>query len=207
MFWQGFFWSMDGIEKFTVHLGFHPADLAKPFVPYFADGAFRAREVSYVLEMTAFKFWQYFGQVFFRNYTLIFLHLLNATIVWFLTARITRCKKAAWLAALLALNSGVALATLLFPFRNAKILAVTFFLIAWLLVAGSKTKFCQTPFRTRAGFFVLILLDMFTDETTFFLAALLGIVIALRDGWRGLLHPKIFPGFVLVAGLFYALGA
>ena len=56
---HGFFWSMVGLDKFTLHLGLNWADWVKPFDCYHVDGIFRTRQFSYLFEMLSFKFWQY----------------------------------------------------------------------------------------------------------------------------------------------------
>ncbi len=202
MFWEGFFWSTDGLNKLTLHLGFQPSDFLKPFMPHFVDGAFRTRQISYFLDMVTFKFWQLWGQVFLRNYTLVILHALNAAMVWFLVRQLTKQTRCAWLAALLALNSGIAFATLLFPFRNAKLLVMTFFLLAWIILAGSKGKFIDASLRRRIGFFTVLLLSLLTDEIAFFIAPILFIYIALRDGKKDLFHPRIVFGTLGIGFIF-----
>ena len=172
---HGFFWSADSIEDPRLHTGFTKEDWVKPFGVYYLDGSFRTRQFSYLLEMISYKFWQQFGEVFFRNYTLIFLHGLNALLLGILVHLLVKNKGLSAAAALFFLNSGPAIATLLYPFRNAKLLVVTLFLLAWIAAARSSKKIPLSVYG-------LFLLAAFTDEQAIFLFPVIFIYIFLRDG-------------------------
>ncbi len=188
MLWHGFFWSMDGVDQFTLHTGFWLDDFLKPFYPYYVEAIFRVRQVSYLADMVSFKFWQLFGEVLFRNYTLILLHVLNVFLVWKIVFHITRRKETAWLSAFVLLNSGIAIATLLFPFRTAKILVMTLFLGAWLMIVcapgRSPGKFFESPWLYRVGFYLLLLAGLLTDEVSYFLFPFLFVFLVARDGLK-----------------------
>lgn len=176
---HGFFWSADSIEDPKLHTGFVKEDWAKPFGVYYVDGSFRTRQFSYLLEMVSFKFWQQFGEVLFRNYTLIFLHGINAFLLGLLVHLLTKNKGLSAAAALFFLNSGPAIATLLYPFRNAKLLVVTIFLLAWIAAARLK--------KIPLSVYVLFLLAAFTDEQAVFLFPLIFLYVFLRDGRKNVL--------------------
>jgi len=216
IYWQqeeivlhGFFWSMDGLDDFNLHTLLKSKDFLKPFSSYYVDGIFRTRQVSYFFEMVSFKFWQYFGKVFFQNYTLIGIHILNTMLLWLLVFRITKARETAWVSSLLFLNSGVALATLLFPFRNAKLLVMTFFLIGWLIIAYSKGKFCASSFWRIFSFLLAMVLAFFTDEIAFFIFPLLFFYIGFRDGFKELFHRRIVIAMIVsfVIWILLVLGA
>ena len=208
--YHNFFWSMDGQHDYNLHSGFKAADFLKPFAARDIDGEFRFRQVSYFLEMISFKFWQYLKVVSFRNYTLIGIHILNCILLWLLLVRLTENKKSAIIGAILFLNSGISLATLFFPFRNAKLVIMTFFLLGWLMIANSKGRFCESLLRYRFLFFSILTFSLFTDEYAFFLIPLLAVYLGLRDGIKGLFNRKIMLGFLsviivslIVAGVFF----
>ena len=192
-----FYWSMDGPNQFSLHTGFNFYDFIKPFDCFYNDGIFRMRQFSYLTDMLSFKFWQYWEKGFFRNYTYIFIHLVNVGLVGWLIFSLTRRREPAIVGMLLALNSGIALATLLFPFRNAKLLIVTLFLIAWVMIVNSPGKFRASSPRRLFIFSLIILLALFTDEIAFFVLPLLLVYIVIRDGKEGLFNRRI---------LLYALG-
>ena len=202
MLWTGLHWSMDGPKDYHLHLGFRSSELIKIFDTRLADWTFRNRHVSYFLEMISFKVSQYYEKSFFGNNTIAGLHILNVFLLWYLIYKITKEKRPAAITALLFLNSGAALATLLFPFRNAKILVMTFFLLDWIIVAGSKGKFCESSPSRIIGFFVILFLASFTDEYAFFIFPLIFIFMFLRDGFQGILNRRIISGIIITVILF-----
>ena len=204
---KGFFWSMDDIDQFTLHTGLRGKDFLKPFYSYYVDGVFRLRPISYLFEMFSFKFWQYFETGYLRNYTLIFIHILNTFLLGILLFCLTRKKWIGWAGALLFLNSGVALATLLFPFRNAKLLVMTFFLLAWIIAASSKGKLCKTSHWRLVGFYTMLLMSFLTDEIAYFIFPLLFIYIFLRDEKEALLNKRLGMGLAAVMSIFIILAA
>lgn len=194
---HGFFWSADSIQDPNLHTGFTKADWAKVFGVYYVDGSFRTRQFSYLLEMVSFKFWQEFGEVFFRNYTLIFLHAINAFLLGFLVHLLTKNKALATAAALSFLNSGPAIATLLYPFRNAKLLVVTLFLLAWIAAARSK--------KIPLSVYVLFIFAAFTDEQALFLFPMIFLYVFLRDGREAVLNRDVFKNIAATVAVFVAL--
>ncbi len=203
MFWHGFFWSMDDVNDFHLHSGIKAKDWLKPFVAFFVDGHFRTRQVSYLFDMLSFKFWQSSGDALFRNYSLIGLHILNTFLLWILLYIITKHIWTSWLGALIFLNSSITLATLLFPFRSAKLLVISFFLFAWIIAAyDDKKKFFELNILKQTSFFLLLFLALLTDEIALFIFPLVFVTIALRDGIKSLFHKKIISGLLLTSGLF-----
>ncbi|MBI4309743.1 MAG: hypothetical protein HY591_05380 [Candidatus Omnitrophica bacterium] len=200
MLWHGFFWSMDDADRLTLHQGLYWKDFLKPFYPFYVEAIFRARQVSYVADMLFFKFWQMFGQVLLRNYTLVLLHALNVFLVWKITFHLTRQKNAAWLAALMLLNSGVALATLMFPFRSAKLLVMTLFLTAWFMAA--RGTFLQRPLTYRLCFYAVTVLALLTDENSYFFMPFVFLSIGIRDGFKNILRPRFFIETALTLAVF-----
>jgi hypothetical protein len=206
---HGFFWSMRSADDWLLATGVHWADFIKPFYVTYVEGQFRLRFFSYLVEMFSFKFWQFFGEVLLRNYTVIILHTVNTILAGLITWRITKNRWAGCLTALLILNAGGALATLIFPFRNAKILVMTLFLLAWWLMLAKEGPFSQTSHRRMAGFWGLMVLAGLTDEVAFFIWPLLVISMVLRDGWAAVKQRRMITGLVvstLIFGLL-ALGA
>lgn len=201
---HNFVWAADGFKDLTtLKSGLRFSDFLKPFLSEYVDGVFRTRQVSYLVEMLSFKFWQFIGADLIRNYTLIGMHILNAVLVYILLLALTKKKWVAWTSSLLLLNSGIALATLLFPFRNAKILVMTFILLAWIVAAGTPGKLCEAKQSRIWLFFVLIFLACFTDETAFFLCPIILIYLYLRDGRAGvfskrLIQPALAMGLVFI---------
>src|SRR3989338_3172065 len=128
----GFFWSMDAGNEFTLHTGFKKEDFSKIFMVKYIDEVFRTRQFYTLFEMFWFKFWQLQEDVLFKNYTLIGLHITNGILLGMIVLFLTKNKRAVILSFLLVLNSGICLATLLFPFRSAKLLAMSLFLLGWL---------------------------------------------------------------------------
>ena len=198
-----FFWSMDGIDQFTLHSGIRKTDFLKIFAAKYVDGIFRPRQFSYLIEMLSFKFWQYLGIGFFKNYTIIGLHIANTVLLWRLLFLLTRRKGMSWVGALLFLNSGIPMATILFPFRNAKILVVTLFLACWICIAGTERKFLRMGISRQAFFLTGLMLALFTDEIAFFIFPLLIVYAALREG-GGLLRSKQLWAGVLFVGVVFA---
>ena len=193
-------------EAFQLHLGFQPVDFIKPFVAKEVDGPFRLRQFSYFLEMVSAKFWQYFEIVSLRNYTLIGIHILNSILLFFLIDGLTKNRFAAWSGAWLFLNSGVAMATLLFPQRNAKLLVMTFFLIDWLILIKNGADFSRIKLKGKIILILIALLAIFTDELAFIVFPFLLIYIAIEKGVRKLYARQLLVGVfvsVFTAGILY----
>ncbi len=197
------FWSINSEDDWTFHLGLTKEDLLKPFHSYRVEGlcqsgvAFRTRFVSYFTEMLTYKFWQYLGCMLFRDYSLIFWHVLNTFLLGLLIFHLTKSREAALCSSFAFLNSGIALATLLFPFRNAKILVMTFFLLAWIILMRGPKKFCEeNPLRLTL-FFVVIGLGLLTDEIFFYLLPIFPIYIGIRDGYKTLFHPRVVGTMII----------
>jgi len=207
--WQGAFWSETQNEEQNLYTGLKKEDWLKPFNIYHADGTFRTRQVSYALEMLSFKFWQLFEKVFLRNFTLIFLHILNTILAGILIFYLSKCRKTAILSALLLLNSGAALATLLYPFRNAKLLVMTFFLLSWIVIAKNNKKISQYSLTRIFLFFTLLILALFTDEISIFIFPIIFVFISLKEGIKGWINPKMISGLAasFIIFLFLAWGA
>ena len=203
MFWHGFFWSMDDVNRFTLHTGFWLSDFLKPFYPYYVEAAFRLRQVSYLFDMVSFKVCQLFGQVLLRNYALIALHLVNVVLVGRIIFALTGETKTAWVAAVLFLNSGAALATLLFPFRSAKLLVMAFFFMAWLLMLKGNYQFKDAPLKQRVYFYALVLLALLSDEMSYFLIPLLPIFLIIKDGRKAVFCKRL----IIEAGVTLAIFA
>ncbi len=200
-----FFWSMDDVDQFTLHTGFTKNDFIKPFDAHYVDGIFRTRTVSYFFEMVSFKFWQYIEKGFIRNYTLIGLHLLNVGLLWLLISSLIKEKRAALVGSVLLLNAGCAITTLLFPFRNAKLLVMTFFLMAAIMIARTKPPFNQIRLSRFIIFLTTVLLMLLTDETAYFLIFLLLFFVIIRDGIKVLTTPKIATGFLITIFSFFLI--
>ncbi len=191
MTWLNIFWSMDlgSSNPQSLHTGLKGEDVLKPFMTSNVDLlGFRMRQVSSYFDMLSFKFWQYWGVSSFHNYSHILLHVLNGILLGFLVRKLTGSLEAAWLIFVFFLNSAIGISTLLFPFRSAKLLAVTFFLLIWLMVVNEKRPFAQNSFLTKTIVFVLTILILFTDETSFFLLPVIMIYLFLRDGKRGVFN-------------------
>ncbi len=205
--WQGAFWSESRQPDHTLQTGLHPGDFAKPFNIYHADGTFRTRQVSYFTEMLSFKFWQNFGLVFLRNYTLILIHILNALLTGILVFWLTRSRNAGWAGGLLALNSGAAMATLVYPFRNAKLLVMTFFLLGWIILAWKGRAPSRFSGKRLLILFTVLLLGLLTDEIAFFFFPILFFYIGIRFGLKGIFNRKIILGTITMLIIFAALSA
>ena len=203
--WQGFFWSMDGWNDFHLHTGLQKGDWIKIFHTFFIDGTFRTRQFSYLLEMLSFKFWQPFGLVLIKNFTLIGLHVLNAFLLGLAIFRLRNSAALSCLTVMLFLNSGAGLATLMYPFRNAKILAVTLFLLAWVVSLTVEKNFKDASARRIFLFFSLIFLALLTDEIAFFLSFLLLILLGIKEGWGIVKKKRFIIGLILVAILYVIL--
>ena len=175
-------------EAFILRSGIRPLDFKKLLLFKQVDFAFQPRHLSYLLEMLTFKLCQFLGIVSFRDYVLILLHILNVILLYFLVYQLTKNRFAAILGAILFLNSGIALATLLFPFRTAKIFVMLLFQAGWLIVETSPTSFYQASPVRRLWFFFVVTLTAFTDHYAFFLIPCLFILIGIRDGFGGLLR-------------------
>ncbi len=200
-----FFWSMDGVEKLTLHTGFTIEDFKKPFVSRFTVGAFRPRQVSNLVEMVAFKIGQFWGADYFRDYFLIFLHGLNVFLVGLLVRRLSGCVFLGWIAALMALNAGAALATLFFPFRLAKILVVTFFLSGLNLIIAQPQRFDRAKTSRLILFFSILIAGFYTDESSVFVLPLVAVYLWFFQGREVVLSPRLLKyttvSFVIVISL------
>ena len=199
--YHGLFWSLNNLDDVHFHTGLRMNEWIKPFYDYYVDGVFRLRHISYLSEMLSFKFWQYFELVFFRNYTIIGLHVLNVLLLGKLIFQMTQNKHSAYISALLMLNSGIAVSTLLYPFRNAKVLVMTFFLLGWLLVTSNNRKLTQLGWREFFSFFIVLLLAILTDETAIFIIPIIFIYITLKDKSSELIHPHTIIGFTALLGI------
>ena len=195
-----FFWSQETPEVYTLHSGFNRNDFLKLLVaPQVIDWHLRLRHFSYFIHMASLKLLQLGEIASFRDFSLIFLHLLNVCLLSFLIFRLTSQKSAAFLGAVILLNSGTALSTLLFPFMPAKVLIMTLFLGGWLLVASSAKKFSEQNGRFIFLFFAILYLAFFTDEFVFLLFPLVFYYIILKDGYKSLMEKKIIYRAVLLA--------
>ncbi|MEA3225010.1 MAG: hypothetical protein U9Q07_03605 [Planctomycetota bacterium] len=170
----------------------------------YVEGAFRTRQFSYLIEMLSFKFWSALDTGYVRNYTVIGLHILNTVLAGMLVWLLTKRKWAGWLCAAFLLNSGAAIATLVFPLRNAKILVVTLFLLAWIVLARAKGRFCDEKSLRIWGFFTLLFLACFTDEYAAFLISILFVYLVVRDGWRAVFTRRFLKPVVTMTVLFSA---
>ncbi len=206
MLWHDFFWSMNSVNDFHLHKGFYFEDFLKPFYPYYVEAAFRLRQIAYFLDMISFKCWQLTGEVLLRNYALIMFHLINVVLVWRIIFYLTSQRATAWLSAALLLNSGIALATLLFPFRTAKLAVMTFFLIAWLALIRSPGPFYQSPLKHRVYFYAMILVTLLTDEVSYFFIPFLFLFLWIRDGVKGIVQPRLLLELFLTLCAYVALG-
>jgi len=185
---------MDDVDELTLHTGLTVKDLAKPLYTYYTEAEFRNRHFSYLTEMLSFKFWQALDIGFFRNYTLILLHIFNCFLLGLLIYYLFKDRRAALAASLLFLNAGSSISTLLFPFRNAKILVMTFFLISWIMIVCSQKKFYLSSFAKLTAFFFIFLCALFTDEVALFLYPILLMYIVIRDGKEGVLNKRFLMG-------------
>lgn len=201
-----FFWSMDNVNELTLHSGLTSSDFIKPFAGRYTNGAFRPRHISNFFEMFSFKIMQSFEIGYFRDYSLISLHLFNVFLLWILVRLLTNTTQSAWLAAALMLNSGIALATLYFPFRPAKLLAVAFLLINWIILASTKKPFYLATNKKLFSFFAILLLSFFTDESYFLLVPALFIFLIYRDGLNATLKSRlIWPLLTTLASFLFLL--
>src|SRR5262249_3369708 len=116
-----YFWSLDGIGGTQLRSGLRWSDFSKILASDKVEGAgaFRARPISYLVEMLSFKFEQRFLQPSLRSRTLILIHLINVVLLGMLAYRVTRNAWAAICGALLLLGCSIALTTVSFTFRNA----------------------------------------------------------------------------------------
>ncbi|MCK5259512.1 MAG: DUF2029 domain-containing protein [Candidatus Omnitrophica bacterium] len=206
--YHNLYWASDGVHDFTmIKSGFRASDLIKPFMWLYVEGAYRTRQFSYFIEMLSFKFWSSFGAGYVRNYTLIALHVLNTVLAGFLVWLLTRRKWAAWLTSVFLLNSGAAIATLVFPLRNAKVLVVTLFLLAWIVATRAKERLCDAKPSKVWTFFILLFLACFTDEYAFFLIPVIFVYLYLRDGAGGLFARRFLKPVVTMSVLFIVCAA
>ncbi|MBF0510712.1 MAG: hypothetical protein HQL13_00115 [Candidatus Omnitrophica bacterium] len=206
-----FFWSADGIHKVTLHSGFNQSDLLKPLISRYNDGAFRLRQFSYFIEMISFKFWQFFEVGYFRNYTLIILHLVNVLLLGLLIYRLFKNSDMAWFAGLLMLNTGVSLTTLLFPCRLGKILVMTLFLGNFLLMVWSNIRLDKLGGLRLSVIFTVLLMSFLTDESFFFLFFIYLFYLYLYQGKEVFFSRRLWKylgitclGLVIFAAIAYA---
>jgi len=183
LYWASVWPSTDG---FILKSGLRLSDFFKVFlVSEEIEGHFRPRHFSYLIEMLSFKFWQTFSVVTFRNYSLIFLHGLNVLLSFLVASRLTKSRRVGLIAALLFMNAGVSFATLLYPFRNAKLLVTSIFLFSWLLLI--KRKQDARKYFSDLPIYLLFFLGFFTDELFLFLLPILliyWIYFPPRQSWR-----------------------
>ncbi len=212
IFWQQgeitnhhFYWSKEEPhdQSNSLKSGLHFSDFLKIFSSEYIEGAFRTRHLSYLFEMLSFKLWQHLEIIAFKDYSLILLHIINVILLFLLTQRLTKNNLTALLSAALALNSGVAMATLLFPFRTAKLLLITLFNLGWLLIMSSEGKFLQSSNRKINLFFIIFLLALFTDEIAFFLFPILFFYILLTERFSKRNVLLIFRKTLLTLSFFF----
>ncbi|MCD4780604.1 MAG: hypothetical protein K8S27_08685 [Candidatus Omnitrophica bacterium] len=204
---HGFYWSMNGLDDLSVSAGLKKTDFVKVFCSTFVDGIFRPRQISYLVEMLSFKFWQQFGLVLTRNYTVLFLHISNVILVGLIINALAGDRLLAGLGAIGFLNAGAALATLQYPFRNAKVLVMFFFLLAVKILLHKNEREHALRWGKIFALGLLIILFMFTDETALFLWPFFLVCFVFRYGFKPLKDKKIFLGtgstLVSVAALFF----
>ena len=202
------FWCMNGANDFAYHTGLWWSDWIKPLYTDHVEGTFRLRQFSYLLEMLSFKFWQWLEVGYFRNYTLIALHAANAFLLGRLVFALRRSKFAALTVSLLFLNSGIALATLSYPFRNAKMLAVFLFLLAMLIIVRTQGSIAKSALRNRLSVCTLMFLALLTDEVSLFLLLIALLFVIVRDGvketfsWRLMLPVGVTLAFLAGFGMY-----
>ncbi|MCB9757079.1 MAG: hypothetical protein H6753_01490 [Candidatus Omnitrophica bacterium] len=201
-----FFWCMDDVEKLTLHTGFTAADFKKPLVSRYTVGAFRPRQVSNLCEMMTFKIGQMWGADFLRDYFLIFLHLLNVFLLGLLVWRLSGNFLLASIAAMLMLNAGASLATMLFPFRIAKILVITFFLSGFNILAASKNRFDQVKLSVLILFCLILLCGFFTDESAVFLFPIYILYLWFYQGREIVFSQRLRKYTLATLGILLTLG-
>ncbi|MDP2654156.1 MAG: hypothetical protein Q8Q08_09010 [Candidatus Omnitrophota bacterium] len=200
MIWQNIFWSLDpGQTQPAYHTGVTKNDFAKIFMPSQIDYlGFRLRHVSYLADMLGFKFWQFLGVATFHNYTHSLIHLLNTILLGLTVVRLTGSRLTGYLAACFFLNSATAISTLLFPFRSAKLVVVTGFLLSCLWIATQKGRWRLKDTVILAG---LLVLTVLSDETSvFLLPAVFGLAVLKspeKTTWR---NPAL-PAFWAAGGI------
>jgi len=184
MAFERYYWSADIScpEKNILRTGFHIDDFKKIFSFFRLDTGFRTRQFSYLIEIISFKLWQYLGIVSFHDLTLIFIHIINTLIFCFVSYLLTKQKYVVILSSMLFLNSGVAQATLFFPFRSAKLLIITLFLLAWIYVLTASKNFSNLPSKKKYAFWGIVFLAVFTDEIFVFLFPIIFFHIVLKHG-------------------------
>lgn len=204
MTWHHIVWSMDNAPShpYTLHSGLQTVDWSKPFwLSKLDNWGFRLRQFSHFFDMVSFKFWQGFEMASFKNYTLVFLHILNTVLVGLLVRHMTKSLPAALFSGLFFLNSAAGISTLLFPFRSAKPLVAAFFLLAWLIIAREEKGFSALPAFRKLLVFALMALALFTDEFAVILFPLLFIYVFLRDGSRGIFNKQLWRYVVITIGV------
>ncbi len=201
-----FFWSMDSVERLTLHTGFTWEDFKKPFASRFTVGAFRPRQVSNFAEMVFFKFSQLVNREYFRDYSLIFLHIFNVFLFWFLIYKLSGSFSISWIAAIFVLNAGASLTTLLIPFRIAKILVITFFLLGFNLIVSSPHRFDKARTSILILFFFILLCGVFTDETFVFLCLIYLAYLWIYQGRDVLLSKRLWLYLCLWGGVVLGMG-
>ncbi|MCK5259511.1 MAG: hypothetical protein KAJ70_00470 [Candidatus Omnitrophica bacterium] len=203
MLYHDLYWAADGAQDFTtIKSGLRASDFSKLFMGAYHDWAYRTRHFSYLIDMLSFKFWMAAGVGRVRDYTGIALHVLNTILAGILVWLLTRSKWAAWLCAVFLLNSGTAIATLVFPLRNAKILVITLFLLAWIIAVRSKGRLCDAKPSRIWAFFIVLFLASLTDEYAFILIPIIFIYLYWRDGPGGLFSGRFLKPVLTMGALF-----
>jgi len=202
--YQHFFWMQESADPAepTLKSGLHFTDLKKLLYSEAYDYHFRNRHLGYLCSMLAFKFWNGVKCVTFRDYNLVVLHLCNVVLLFFLIKVTTKNSVSAIMGSLAALNSGVALASLNFPFMPHKMLLVLLFLLAWLIMAGSLDRSSGSFFQANTALAVLFFLCMFTDEMCVFLALILIIFLMCHHSLSSKIVRNLMKKVILAGSLF-----
>ncbi len=178
-------------SAYTLHTGITKEDFLKLFAARAMENSFRFRQFSDFIDMVSFKFWQGLELATFRNYTLIFIHLINALLLYLVIKHLTASAMTAGIGVLLFLNSGVAITTLIFPFRTAKLLVMTFFLVQLNMILSARGKLADPSFFKKFVFFSIFIFSFFTDELAILTAPAVLIFMAQREGGKEFLSRKM----------------
>lgn len=181
---ESFYWSANLYGKAcnTLHSDLRFEDFEKILSIQKSSALYRARPLSYLLELLSSKVFIWTQQISFRKYSLIILHVLNALLLYRVLRQLLSVKIYSAGCAMLFLNSGVALSTLFFPFRNARMLCLFFFLLSWLTLLKKDTKFSELS-RLRIHLFCLSsICCFFSDEFSFVLYPFLALFLLMREG-------------------------
>jgi len=200
------FWSTpwDSRGEFFLESGLHVKDFLKIFDSESLDICFRARNLSYMMEMLAMKAKQGLEVISFRSYSLIGFHFINVLLCYLIVFKETASKRAAIITSVLFLNSGIALSTLLFPFRNTKLMLMTLILSAWLWIISSRENLLARSYKHLAVFVMVLLAALFTDEQSiFFILLLFFLIIQRRDFFKKYWHKLL--KVILLTFVIYAL--